>query len=78
MKSLAEFRQRARFRWHSFIAALIGSLPILLQQLQVIDLKPILQHFGISPEVAALFVALMPFYISMLQPMIRMEDHKDK
>jgi hypothetical protein len=77
MKRLAELRQRARFRWHAFIAALSISMPVLLTQLQVVDLKPIIQRFGISPEVAAIIVALIPFYIALLKPMVHFEDQND-
>ena len=49
---------------------------MLLDQLQVIDLKPLLGRY-MSAEVVALVVGLMPFYIALLKPMIHFEDRKD-
>jgi hypothetical protein len=75
MNALYALLLRLRFRWHAFLAALALALPVLLDQLQVIDLKPILLHF-MAPEWVALFVGLMPFYIALLKPMLHLEDHK--
>lgn len=76
MNRLREMRARVRIRWHSFLAALSIALPVLLDQLQVIDLKPLLSRY-MSGEVVGLLVGLMPFYIALLKPMIHFEDHKD-
>ncbi|WP_315729826.1 hypothetical protein [Bradyrhizobium sp. SZCCHNRI2010] len=76
MDKLRDLRARVRFRWHAFIAAFTCATPVLLQQLQVIDLKPVLSHY-MSAELAAVVVGLLPFYIALLQPMIHIEDRKD-
>jgi hypothetical protein len=76
MTSMRDFRARVRFRWHAFLAALSVALPVFLDQLQVIDLKPILGRY-MSAEVVALVVGLMPFYIALLKPMIHFEDRND-
>jgi hypothetical protein len=76
MTSMRELRARVRFRWHAFLAALSVALPVLLDQLQVVDLKPILGRY-MSAEVVAIVVGLMPFYIALLKPMVHFEDHKD-
>ena len=73
MKMLREHLARVRFRWHAFLAAFSVALPVLLDQLQVVDLKPLLGRY-VSPELAAVLVALIPFYIAMLKPMIHFED----
>ncbi len=77
MDKVREFRARVRIRWHAFIAALTCATPVLLQQLQVIDLKPLLTQY-MSAELAAVVIGLLPFYIALLQPMIHFEDRKDK
>ncbi|WP_316194448.1 hypothetical protein [Bradyrhizobium sp. SZCCHNRI3052] len=77
MDKLRELRARVRFRLHAFFAAFICATPVLLQQLQVIDLKPLLQHY-MSAELAAVVIGLLPFYIAMLQPMIHLDDRKDR
>lgn len=64
---------RIRVRWHALVVALCGAMPVLLDQLGVIDLKPILHHF-MNDEIAALVVGLMPFYIAFLKPMFRLEE----
>jgi hypothetical protein len=69
--------RRVRVRWHAVIAAFSVAAPVLLQQLQVIDFKSVLQHY-MSPEIAGVLVGLLPFYIAMLKPMIHFEDHHDQ
>ena len=76
MKAMADILARVKIRWHALIATFSFALPVLLQQLQVIDLKPLLTRY-MSAEVAAIVVALIPFYIAMLKPMIQIEDRKD-
>ncbi|MDB5603480.1 MAG: hypothetical protein JWP25_380 [Bradyrhizobium sp.] len=75
MNAIRDLRERVRIRWHALIAAFSVALPVLLEQLQVIDLKPLLLHY-MSPEVAAIMIALVPFYIALLKPMIHFEDRK--
>jgi hypothetical protein len=67
---------RVRISWHAFLAALLTALPILLQQLQVVDLKPLLSHY-LGDDWAAVLVALMPFYIALLKPMVSVEPHEE-
>jgi hypothetical protein len=66
---MANILSRVRVSWHALVAALVMALPILLQQLQVVDLKPLLAHY-LGDDWATLLVALMPFYIALLKPMI--------
>ena len=76
MKAMTAILARVKIRWHALIATFSFAFPVLLQQLQVIDLKPLLTRY-MSAEVAAIVVALIPFYIAMLKPMIQIEDRKD-
>lgn len=69
---MKDFLARIRVSWHALLAAFTMALPILLQQLQVIDLKPLLSHY-LGDDWATIIVALMPFYIAMLRPMISMD-----
>jgi hypothetical protein len=71
---MTKLLSRISISWHAFIAAVLTALPILLQQLQVIDLKPLLSHY-LGDDWAAVLVALMPFYIALLKPMISVEPH---
>lgn len=73
--SMSNIRARVRFRWHSFLAALSFSLPVLLDQLQVVDLKPLLSRY-MSTEVVVVLVGLMPFYIALLKPMVHFDGHE--
>ena len=77
MNSMREIWARVRFRWHSFLAALSIALPVLLDQLQVVDLRPLLGRY-LSGDIVALLVGLMPSYIALLKPMIHIEDRQDK
>jgi hypothetical protein len=76
LAKIQAFLARVRLRWHALMVALVGALPVLLDQLQVIDLKPILHKFGLSDEVAALLIGLMPFYLAFIKPMLTVEAPK--
>ena len=69
------FLSRLRVCWHTLAAAMCTALPVLLDQLGVIDLKPVLRHFT-SEEYAALIVGLMPFVLAFLKPLVHMEPDK--
>jgi hypothetical protein len=69
------FLARLRVRWHAVAAALFTAFPVLLDQLGVINLKPILSHF-MAEEWAALTVGLMPFVLAFLRPLVQLEPDK--
>jgi hypothetical protein len=69
------FLARLRVRWHAVAAALLTAFPVLLDQLGVINLKPILSHF-MAEEWAALTVGLMPFVLAFLRPLVQLEPDK--
>jgi hypothetical protein len=69
---MKDFLTRIRVHWTAFAAALLTALPVLLDQLGVIDLKPILSHF-LPEEYAGLIVGLLPFVLAFLKPLIVME-----
>jgi len=69
------FLSRLRVRFSALVAALLTALPVLLDQLGVIDLKPILSHF-MAEEWAALTVGLMPFVLAFLRPLVHLEPDK--
>jgi hypothetical protein len=69
---------RLRLRWEAVLAALVTALPVLLDQLGVIDLKPLLMHLGMSPEWAAVLVGLMPFVLAFLRPLVHVKDAQDQ
>jgi hypothetical protein len=66
---------RVRVSWHALVAALVTALPVLLDQLQVIDLKPLLLKY-MSPEMVAVVIGLMPFYLAFIKPLITVEPPK--
>jgi hypothetical protein len=76
MQRIRDTLSRVKIRWHSLIAATSVATPVLLTQLQVIDLKPFLSRY-MSIEVASIVVGLMPFYIALLKPMIHIEDRQE-
>jgi hypothetical protein len=61
---------RITVHWHVLAAAFIAALPSLLDYLGVVDLKPILVHFGVSDVVAGAIVGLMPFVLMFLKPIL--------
>jgi hypothetical protein len=60
---------RLQVRWHVVAAAFLAAAPVLLDQLGVIDLKPILSKF-MDPGMAAIVVGLMPVILAFLKPMV--------
>jgi hypothetical protein len=60
---------RIEVSWHAFAAAMLTALPVLLDQLGVIDLKPILEHI-LPAEWAGLAVGLLPWVLAFLKPMV--------
>jgi hypothetical protein len=66
---------RIRVQWHAVYAACLTALPVLLDQLGVIDLKPVLQHF-LPEDTAALVVGLLPFVLAFLKPMVHLDDEE--
>jgi len=70
LQTIQDMWTRFEVHWHAVAAAFVTAVPVLLDQLGVIDLKPILQHF-MAPETAALVVGLMPFVLAFLKPMFK-------
>jgi hypothetical protein len=75
LNNLKAFLGRLRVRWHAVAAAMCTAFPVLLDQLGIIDLKPVLLHFT-SEEYAALIVGLMPFVLAFLKPLVHLEPDK--
>lgn len=69
------FLTRVRIRLSALAAALLTALPVLLDQLGVIHLRPILAHF-VADEWADLIVGLMPFVLAFLRPLVHLEPDK--
>jgi hypothetical protein len=69
---MTDFFARLKVRWQAVLAALLTALPVLLDQLGVIDLKPIFANFMPS-EYAGLIVGLLPFVLAFLKPLITVE-----
>jgi hypothetical protein len=61
---------RVIIHWHVVLAALIASLPSLLDYLGVIDLQPILMGLGMKEATAALIVKVLPLVLAFVKPMI--------
>ncbi|MGY3589355.1 hypothetical protein [Bradyrhizobium sp. USDA 4350] len=76
LKELSDIWARLRVHWHAVAVAVIASLPVLLSQLEGIDLTPILAHI-IPAEYVPLVVTLLPFVLAVMRPMIHMEEPKD-
>lgn len=74
---MTDFLKRLRVHWHAVAVTLIGTLPVLLDQLQYIDLKPILSHF-VGDDWAGLLIGLLPLYIAFLRPMIHVAESEEK
>jgi hypothetical protein len=66
---------RLSVRWHVLLAAFVAALPPLLDQLGVIDLKPILMHV-MPADYAGLIVGILPFVLMFLKPLVSVEAPK--
>jgi hypothetical protein len=71
--TIKAFLARVRIRMAPLVAALVAALPVLLDQLGIIDFKPILTHF-MAPEYAVALVGLMPFLLAFLKPLIHLAE----
>jgi hypothetical protein len=76
LAELKDLWARVRVRWHAVAAALIVAAPSLLLYLEGVDLRPILAHF--MPEnYVELIVAILPFVIAFMKPMIHLAEPED-
>lgn len=68
----------ARFEvhWHAVAAAFVTAVPVLLDQLGVIDLHPILEHF-MSHDMADFVIGLMPFALLFCKQLFKVAPHPD-
>ena len=71
------FLARLRVRWHALAAAMCTAFPVLLDQLGVIDLKPILSQF-LPENWVSLIVGIMPFVLVFLKSAISVEPVADQ
>ena len=69
LDKIKAFWARVVIHWNVVLAALVAALPSLLDQLGVIDLKPILGHV-MPQDFANLVVGLMPFILAFLRPLV--------
>jgi hypothetical protein len=67
---------RVRIRFHALLGALVCALPILLDQLAIIDLHPLLGRVGVPEDLQSLVIGLLPFVLAFLKPLIHMEEPK--
>jgi hypothetical protein len=73
MTYLKNLWARLTVHWQVVSAAFIVALPSILDYLGVIDLKPLLMHFGASDKMAELITNVMPFVLAFVRPMIAVE-----
>lgn len=76
LNELSDIWARLRVHWHALAVAVIAALPVLLTQLDGIDLKPFLSII-IPADYVDLVVALLPFVLAVMRPMIHMEEPKE-
>lgn len=69
---------RVTLHWHVLLAALVAAAPSLLDWIGVIDVKPILIHLGLPEHTADFIVAVLPFVLAFLKPMLVMEPKEDE
>jgi hypothetical protein len=76
LAELKDLWARVRVRWHAVALALVAALPTLFLYIEGIDLRPILAH--VLPEnYVDIIVALLPFVLAVMKPMIHLEDTSD-
>lgn len=76
LNELKDLWARVRVRWHAVAIALVAALPTIFLYLEGIDLRPILAH--VLPEnYVDIIVALLPFVLALMKPMVHLEDPAD-
>ena len=68
---------RLQVRWHVLMVALAAAAPDILDQLGIIDLKPILAQF-LPENWVSLIVGILPFVLVFLKSVISVEPVKDQ
>ncbi|WP_368508100.1 hypothetical protein [Bradyrhizobium lupini] len=76
LNELSDIWARLRVHWHAVAVAVIAALPVILTQLEGVDLTPLLSHI-IPAEYVPIVVSLLPFVLAIMRPMIHMEEPKD-
>jgi hypothetical protein len=76
LSELKDIVRRIEVHWHALALTVVAMLPVLLEQLDGIDLHPILSHIIPANDVD-LVIALLPFLLAVMRPMIRMSDKED-
>jgi hypothetical protein len=69
---LKDLWSRVTVHWHVLLAAVLAALPGILDYLGVIDIRPLLEHF-LPDNWVNLIVAVLPFVLMFLKPMIAVE-----
>lgn len=75
MNELKNFLGRIRVGVAPLLTALVAAMPVLLDQLGVLDLKPILSRF-MDPDYASLVIWFMPFVLAFLRPLVSLAEKK--
>lgn len=73
LSELHDIVTRIRVHWHAVVVAVITMVPLLLQQLDGVDLTPILSYL-IPEHYVPLVVSLLPFVLVVMRPMVHLED----
>jgi hypothetical protein len=73
LNELSDIWGRLKVHWHAVAVALIAALPVILQQLDGIDLRPILAQL-LPAQYVDLVIALLPFLLLVMKPMLHMEE----
>lgn len=68
---------RLEVHWHAVAVAFVTAVPVLLDRLGYIDLKPVLSHF-LSPDMADLVVGLMPFILLFMKNVFKIHPHPEE
>ena len=76
LNELSDIWARLKIHWHAVAVALVAALPTLLLYLEGIDLRPILSQF-LPEHYVDLIVALLPFLLRVMKPLVHLEDPKD-
>jgi hypothetical protein len=77
LNELSDLWARLRVRWHAVAVALVAMVPTLLLYLDGVDLRPILAHV-LPANYVELIVALLPFVLAIMKPMIHLEEPEDQ
>lgn len=68
---MTKFFSRLEMELHVVGVAFAVALPVLLDRLGYVDFSPLLHRFGVPDDITSLVVAMLPFVLAFLKPIVK-------